>query len=454
VETDDTRELPPCCPAKGQGLPISLLLVLLLLPVQAVVARDDGSVGLFQAYQLAEQHDAIIAAARAQRDAGREKLPQGRALLLPSLSLDSSYYQNSSQTTSTDQYNSSGYGISLSQPLFRRENVVAYRQSRLQVANALDGYTLAVQNLLLRTSSAYFDVLIARESLAAAQAKVRATQRSLDQARRRYEVGKAIVTEIDEARARHDLARAEQISANNTLNIKRETLYKIIGPLSRPLATVRQDLPRLKLVPDSLSAWEALARSHSVTIRIARNNLQLAIDEIQRVQAGHYPSLDLVAGVQNSTTSGLNSGDYDTTSTQVGLRFQLPLYAGGGTDSRVREARANKEKSVQELRDAEEQGLLETRQAYMSVTSGLLRAQALEQALRSSESSLNATQKGFQVGKRTLLDVLNAQQQLFETQRDLASAKYGYLNNIMQLKVAAGVVTVADLQAIDRLIHQ
>jgi len=454
VKAGDTKEQVMCCPGKRPGLPFALLFILLILPLKVVVAEDDWTVGLFQAYQLAEQHDAIIAAARAQRDAGREKLPQGRALLLPSLSLDSSYYENRSQTTSTDQYNSSGYGISLSQPLYRRENLAAYRQSKLQVDIALDGYTLAVQNLLLRTSSAYFDVLIARESQAAAQAKVRATQRSLDQAKRRYEVGKAIVTEIDEARARYDLARAEQISADNTLNIKRETLYKIIGPVSRPLAPVRQDLPRLRLDPDSLSAWEALARRHSLAIRIARNNLQLAIAEIDRVQAGHYPTLDLVAGYHNSASDGLNSGDYDTTSTQVGLQFQLPLYAGGATDSRVREARANKEKSVQALRDAQEQGLLETRQAYMSVTSGLLRAQALEQALRSSESSLKATQKGFQVGKRTLLDVLNAQQQLFETQRDLASAKYGYLNSIMQLKVAAGVVTVADLQAIDRLIHQ
>jgi outer membrane protein len=430
-----------------------MFILLLVLPVQVSLAQDDASLSLFEAYQLADRHDAVIAAARAQRDAGREKLPQGRALLLPSISLDGSYSQNNKQITTPDEYNSSGYGVSLSQPLYRRQNFATYRQSRLQAANALATYTLAEHLLLLRTSTAYFDVLIAQESLSAAQAKTRATQRSLEQAKRRYEVGKAIVTEIDEARARYDLARAEQISASNDLNIKKEAMFKIIGPTQRRIATVSQGIPRVELRPATLSAWEELAKANSVAVRIARNNLQLAIEEVVRVRGGHYPTLDLIASYRTDSTAGLATGDYDTTNTQVGVQFQLPLYAGGGTDSRVREALANKEKSVQELRDAEEQSLLETRQAYMSVTSGLLRVQALEQALRSSESSLNATQKGFQVGKRTLLDVLNAQQQLFATQRDLASARYSYLNSVMQLKAAAGVVSVEDLQKIDRLIN-
>jgi outer membrane protein len=454
VKAGDTEVQAMCSPNTKHGLLLPLFALLLSLPVQAGLARDGATLSLFDAYQLAERHDAIIASARAQRDAGLEKLPQGRAQLLPSLTLDGSYFQNSSHITSTDEYNSTGYALSLSQPLYRRQNFAAYRQSKLQVANALDSYTLAEHNLLLRISSAYFDVLIAQESLAAAQAKTRATQRSLEQAKRRYEVGKAIVTEIDEARARYDLARAEQIAASNELNIKKETMYKITGPFKQPLGPVRQGIPRVELSPVTLAGWEGLAREKSVAIRIARNNLQLAIEEIDRVRGGHYPTLDLIASYGSDTTSGLSSGDYDTATTQLGLRFQLPLYAGGGTNSKVREALANKEKSVQDLRDAEEQSLLETRQAYMSVTSGLLRVQALEQALHSSESSLNATQKGFQVGKRTLLDVLNAQQQLFETQRDLASAKYGYLNSIMQLRVAAGVVTVDDLQRIDGLIHQ
>ena len=443
------------------GRPKLFQLLLLVLVIASGVGSDSSkaanpqqSLTLMNAYEMAQGHDAKIAAARAERDAGREKLPQGRALLMPSVTLDGSYYQNSRQITATDDYNSTGYGVSLSQPLYRRQNLAAYRQSRLQVANALDAYTLAEHSLLLRTATAYFDVLIAQESLSAAEAKTRSTQRSLEQATRRYEVGRAIITEIDEARARYDLARAEQISATNDLNIKKEALYKVIGPTNRPLAPVKKGIPLVDLKPDNLAAWEELAKANSVSLRIARNNLELAIQEVSRNRGEHYPTLDLIAGYHMDNTVGLSTGDADTTTTQVGVRFQLPLYAGGGTNSRVREALANKEKSVQELRDAEEQSLLETRQAYMSVTSGLLRVQALEQALRSSESSLDATQKGFQVGKRTLLDVLNAQQQLFETQRDLASAKYSYLNSVMQLKAAAGVVTVDDLQQIARLISQ
>lgn len=417
-------------------------------------AQEPVTLGLYEVYRLAEGHDAVIAAARAERDAGRESLDQGRAQLLPSLTLEGSYYDNNTRITTSDAYNSSGYGLSLSQPLYRRQNLAIYRQSKLQAANALDRFTLAQQQLMLRVSSAYFNVLIAKESLSAAQVKSRAMQRSLERAKRRFEVGRAIVTEIDEARARYDLARAELISATNDLNIQKESMYKIIGPVQRPFASTSQGVPAVVLSPVTLTAWEALAKDNSVSVRIARNNLELAKQELDRVRGEHFPTVDLIASYRNDGTTGVASGDSETMESRVGLKFQFPLYQGGAVSSRVREAVANRERSQQELRDAMEQSLLETRQAYLSVTSGRLRVEALEQALRSSKSSLAATRKGFEVGKRTLLDVLNAQQQLYETQRDLAGARYGYLNSIMQLKVAAGVITVDDIQQIDRLIGQ
>jgi len=432
----------------------------------ALGVEDPRPLPLLEAYQLAQDHDAQLAAARAELDAGREILPQGRAGLLPTITLDADYSRNdqdvsyntlTSSLTSTAQnqaFTSHGVSVSLRQPLFRMQNLATYRQAKAQVGVAEQTFALAEQTLILRVAQAYFDMLIAEESLAAARAQTAAALQSLVEARRKFEVGTVTVTDVDEAQARHDLSRAEEIAVVNDLEVSRQAMRKIIGQTPTRLAAARGDLPLTPLEPDDMDQWEDAATTHSPTIRIAQKTLKAAQEALAHDRGEYYPSVDLVASYSDNATDGddLVGEGSDTTTAVIGIQFQMPLYSGGNRSSMVREAIANVTKAKEDLREAREQVALDTRQAYLTVTSGRLQVQAFRQALISSESSLKTTQRGFEVGIRTSLDVLNAQQQRFEAQRDLANAKYSYLNNLLKLQAAVGVLSGTDVEDINRLL--
>jgi len=428
-------------------------------------AEDTVSLSLLDSYRLAQQHDAQIAAARAGRDAGREKLPQGRAGLLPILSLDADYSRNdqdvsynklTSALSSTDQnqqYNSSSYRISLAQPLYRLQNLAVYRQAKARVSIADDNYIIAEQDLILRVANTYFNVLIAEESLVAARAQTTATTRSLVEARRKFEVGTVTVTDVDEAQAGHDLARANEIVARNDLEVTKQNLKKIIGEMPTYLAAAN-NLTLAPIEPGDMQQWEQTALRYSPVIRVALNVLSVAQQEVARNRGERHPSVDLVASYGDSSSDGddLVGEGSDTTMAAIGIQLQIPLYTGGERSSKIREAVANQARTQQDLRETREQVALDTRQAYLTVTSGRLQVQAFQQAVISGESALKTTQRGYEVGIRTSLDVLNSQQQLFENRRNLASAKYNYLNSLLKLKAAVGVLSLSDVEDINRLL--
>lgn len=416
---------------------------------------------LLESYQLAQQHDAQIASARASRDAGREKLPQGRAGLLPSINLDANYastdqdvnYNTPSSVNTNQQFDSNSYGVSLVQPLFRLQNLAVYRQAQAQVNITEDNFIIAEQNLILRVADTYFNVLIAEESLTAARAQTAATSRSLVEARRKFEVGTVTITDADEAQAGYDLARANEIVALNDLEVAKQKLKKIIGQMPTHLAAAR-DLPLVPLQPEDMRQWEKIAIDHSPVIRVALEELKVAQQEVARNRGERYPSVDLVASYTDSSSDGDNlvGGGNDTSATAIGIQLKMPLYSGGERSSKVRAAVANQMKAQEDLRESREQVALDTRQAYLTVSSGRLQVQAFHQAVKSSESSLKTTQRGYQVGIRTSLDVLNSQQRLFETRRDLANAKYNYLNSLLKLKAAVGMLSHSDVVDINRLL--
>ena len=419
---------------------------------------------LMGVYRDALAYDAQFAAARAALDAGREKLPQGRAGLLPNIGLASSTIWNESDTnfrgpiaSRNSEYNTNGWTVSLTQPLFRWQNWVAYNQSELAVAQAEAEFMLARQELIVRTVVAYFDVLLAQDLLATAQAQKVAIAEQLESAKRNFEVGTATITDSHEAQSRFDLTTAQEIAAQNDLDVKRQVLRSIIGKEPDGLKTVKSGVRLAGPQPADINKWVEMAESSAATVQISQARYEIALREVDRQRAGHYPTLDLVAGRGRSSTTnttvtgaGVGSGvGSDTHSTTVGLQLNLPIFSGGATMSRDREAVALKERAVADLDNARRTAALNARQGYLGVTAGLAQIRAFEAALTSSQSALESNKLGYEVGVRINIDVLNAQSQLYETRQKLAKSRMDTLIALLRLKAASGSLGDEDVAAIN-----
>ena len=417
---------------------------------------------LLQVYRDAAAFDAQYAAARAQRDAGLEKLPQGRAGLLPTLGLSSNTTWNDAEFTARSsgakrsvEYNSNGWNVSLSQPLFRWQNWVGYKQSELAVAAAELQFVLAGQDLILRVTQAYFDVLLAQETLATAQAQKVAIAEQLESAKRNFEVGTATITDTHEAQARYDLAVAAEIAADNDLAVKRQTLRTLTGKEPEVLKGLKPAVQIGRPQPDDIGQWVASAEGGNLGVQLAQTNYEVASREIERQRAGHFPTLDLVAshgqsGTAYSTTTGSGS---DSKVSTIGLQLAVPLFAGGSISSKEREAAALNEKARADLDNARRSASLGARQAYLGVNAGLAQVKALEAGVASSQLAVESNKLGYEVGVRINIDVLNAHSQLFDTRQKLAKARLDTLIAQLKLKSAAGTLSEADLAEINGLLQ-
>jgi outer membrane protein len=358
--------------------------------------------------------------------------------------------------TTNTQYNNNGWTVSLSQPLFRWQNWVAYTQSELAVAQAEIQFNLARQELIVRAAQAYFDVLLAQDTLATAQAQKVAIAEQLESAKRNFEVGTATITDTHEAQARYDLTSAQEIAADNDLTVKRQVLRAVIGKEPEGLKNLRPGVQLVRPQPDDIGKWVEMAESASASVQIYQTLYEIATREIEKQRAGHYPTLDLVAtrgrsSATNSTTLGL--GGSDSNSSTIGLQLSIPIFAGGATASKDREAVALKEKAGADLENARRTAALNARQAYLGVSSGLAQVKAYEAALTSSQSALDSNKLGYEVGVRINIDVLNAQSQLFDTRQKLAKARLDTLAALLKLKAAAGSLGEDDVAAINALLQ-
>lgn len=436
-----------------------LLMVLLGAGNASLVQAAD----LLQVYRDAQNFDAVYAAARATRDAGLEKLPQGRAGLLPVINLLSQTQWNDNEVKTratppvrTDrEFNSHYWNVSLTQPLFRWQNWVGYKQAELNVAIAEAQFVLASQDLMVRTTRAYFDVLLAQETLATAQAQKVAIAEQLESAKRNFEVGTATITDTHEAQARYDLAVATEIAAENDLAVKRQVLRTLTGKEPEALKGLRPSVQINRPQPDDIGQWVTSAESGNLAVQIAQTSFEVADREIEKQRAGHFPTLDLVAnrrkdGVTDSVTTGVGS---DTKTSYVGLQLALPIFAGGSVMSREREAVALKEKARADLDNARRQATLGARQAYLGVNAGLAQVKALEAGVASSQLAVESNKLGYEVGVRINIDVLNAQSQLYDTKQKLAKARLDTLLAQLNLKSATGNLTEDDLAAINALLE-
>ncbi len=431
--------------------------------LSAGLAEFSYGADLMAVYRDAIAYDAQYASARASLEAGREKLPQGRAGLLPTIGLTNAYTTwNDGDTkaratgaTTASQYNSNGWTVTLSQPLFRWQNWVAYTQSELLVAKSEAQFSLARQDLIVRAAQAYFDVLLALDTLATAQAQKVAIAEQLESAKRNFEVGTATITDTHEAQARYDLTSAQEIAADNDLSGKRQALRAVIGKEPEGLKNLRPGVQLVRPQPDDINKWVEMAESASASVQIYQALYEIATREVEKQRAGHYPTLDLVAtrgrsSATNSTTLGFGS---DSNASTIGVQLSIPIFAGGAVVSKDREAVALKDKAGADLENARRTAALNARQAYLGVNSGLAQVKAYEAALTSSQSALDSNKLGYEVGVRINIDVLNAQGQLFDTRQKLAKARLDTLAALLKLKAAAGSLSEDDVAAINALLE-
>jgi len=434
------------------------LLVALLWADKSAKATD-----LLEIFRAAQANDPVFAAARAAQQAGQEKLPQGRSLLLPSISLNANSTFNDQNIQykgafpfpgGNIRYNSHGYGLNLTQPLFRQQNWVGYTEAELQVAQAEAQFRIAEQDLILRVAQAYFDVLIAQDSVQLAETQKAAISEQLEQAKRNFEVGSATITDTHEAQARYDLTSAQEIAAQSNLEIKKRALQQLIDAMPKDLRHLGKQFRLETPQPADMEKWVEEAQSNSLQVAIAQAGAEIAEKEVARNRGGHYPTLDLVANYSNNQSNGSNFGvGNDATAKSIGVQLNMPLFQGGIVNSRWREAEANRERARQTLEDTRRSIALQTRQAYLGVVNGIAQVRALQQALVSSQSVLEASKLGQEVGVRTNLDVLNAQQQLYATRRDLYQAEYSYLVSRLRLKAAAGSLGEEDLSLVNQALY-
>jgi len=424
-----------------------------------LVSTSAFSADLLQVYREALINDAQYASARATVEAGREKAPQGLSGLLPTVGATASTTWNQNKYSLNDgpqiskDYNSNAYNVNLTQPLFRWQNFVQYGQGKLQVAQAEAVFAQASEDLILRVAQAYFDVLYAVENLKAVQANKEAIAQQLEQAKKNFEVGTATITDTHEAQSRYDLAASQEIAALSELDVKRYALRVIVGKDSGELHRLKPQAELKPPQPASLDKWVEAAATGSFTVQAQQAAAEIAAKEVERIRAGHYPTLDAVAnyGRNNAPTSYTGNDTLETNVRNVGLQLTIPLFQGGYVNSKTREAVANRVAAEAALDSARRIAAQSTQQAFLGVVNGLAQIRALEAALVSSQSALESNKLGYEVGVRINIDVLNAEQQVYVTKRDLAKARFDTLLAQLRLKAAVGTLGEADLERINPL---
>jgi outer membrane protein len=424
----------------------------------AAAAANAGAVDLIGVYRDAQVSDPVYQSNRAIYQATIEKLPQARAGYLPLLSGTASWFRNDIdfQIAPDQTYNTKTYAVSLSQPIFRLQNWIAIGQAKYQVMQAEANLANSVQDLGLRVAQAYFDVLLAQDNVALSETQKTAIDQQLAQAKRNFEVGTATIVDTLEAQARYDQSVAKEIFDKADLETKRRALQVLLGKLPAYLAPLRDPLELAPPEPNDVETWVRTSEDSSFTIASAKANFDFFSDEVARQRAGHLPNLDLSGNytyADNPSNAAPGIVGPVTKGTSVGVVLSIPLYSGGLIQSRVREALANRTKAEQDLENSRRTVAQNVRVNFLNVTAGIALVRALEQALTSTKSQLDSTILGRDVGVRTSVDVLNAQQSVFQARRDLQQARYNYLLSTLRLKAATGTLNDADIEAVNRTLQ-
>jgi len=336
----------------------------------------------------------------------------------------------------------------LTQPVYHHDYWVGLRQADATVAQAEADYGVAKQDLMIRLASGYFDLLAAQDNLDFARAEKEATARQLEQAKQRFEVGLIAITDVHEAQAQYDLTVAQEISADNLLANAREALQEITGQYEETPQLLQDDIPLLSPEPADIEQWVAKATEQNLSLKSAQFASSVASEEVNRQRSGHFPTLDVVASKNYSDSNSAFGSERE--SEQISLQLNVPLFAGGAVSSRTRQAAYRAEAAKQTLLQTRRGVVRQARNAYLGVIAEISRVKALNQAVISSAKANEATQAGFEVGTRTIVDVLLSQRELFRAKRDYARSRYDYILNTLRLKQAAGSLTHSDIAAVNK----
>lgn len=430
------------------------------LSVALLCAGSVQAADLLGIYQDARQSDAKYGAARYQVEAGREKLPQGRAGLLPTINLNgASTYNNLDAKLPNEReygYNTNSYTLQLSQPLFRWQNWVAYKQGELQVGVAEAQLTAAELDLMVRSTQAYFDLLNAQDVLTVQSQLKKASREQLDLSKKSFEVGTVTITDVNDAQSKYDIVSAQEIAAQNDVNVKREALRVLIAKEPPQLARLRDGVMLEPPMPADVEQWALSAQKNNLDVQVGQLNAEIAAREVERTRAAHMPTIDAVGSYGRNHGAGSTSSqsEFEYRNWQIGVQATLPIFAGGGTQSKVRESQALSAKSQQDLEAAKRNAAQLARSAFLSVTSGVAQVRGYEAAVVSSRSALESNKLGYQVGVKINKDVLDAQSQLADTAQKLAKSRYDTIMAQVKLKQAVGSLSLKDLEEINALLER
>jgi len=414
-----------------------------------LLARPGGAADLFSVYQEAVTTNPQLAAAAANLRAVRESRPQAIAGLLPSIGADGTLQRrrlkelNPSENAvySTDKLAS----INLTQPLFRYDRWIQLQQSDSVIAGAEADFAAAQQDLMVTIAERYFQVLDAQDNLEFAKAEKSSIGRQLDQATQRFEVGLIAITDVKAAQARFDLSVSLEIQATSKLVEAKDSLREVAGKFYDELASLKEDLALERPEPDSADAWIERAAQQNLRVLAAQAASESARQEMRIQRAGHLPTLDINASAGYLDTNFGGIAPIERQDSEIGLQLNVPLYEGGAINSRTREARSRFEQATELLQQEVRAAELATRNAYRGILTDIAQVKALGQSLESTEVAVEAEEAGFEVGTRTIVDVLNSQREYYLARLNYARARYLYVVDQLRLKRAAGILTVDDL---------
>lgn len=434
---------------------VAMLLVSLVAPAYAL--------NLTEAYQAALAQDASLQAMRSATDAGHEAVPQARAQLLPTI--NASFSRNNNELLSRSpnflgQETETSYGypsrndtLSLRQPIFRWYQWSLYRQAQTQVDEVDASLSGELQNLAVRVSNAYFEILLAEDQLGLIRKQLAVYRAHVDAAQKTYAAGAGIRTDVDEAQSRLDMSLAQELEALQNVEFTRQKLRVIINqPVDQLAALNTSAMPLRRPDPDQLEAWIERAQRASPEVKMQTARLESARLEIEKARAGHLPTLDAVAQWTRSSSENSLSVNSSYEQHSVGLQLTIPIFSGGGVSSSMRQAVANKERAEHNLEATQRDLGVRVHKEFRSVTEGIVRIKALEQAVNSSEQVLLSSQKSFQAGSRTRLDVLNAEARRAVALQDLSQARYLFLLSQLRLRALVGEANLETIQTLNQVL--
>ena len=429
---------------------VRISILFLLLSAMPVSADD-----LMSVYQMVVSSNPQLKAAEAGHLAAQTSTDKSRALLLPTANFNanaSNNSQESSRTTTKGDFNNKDYRLSISQPIFHYDALILRKQANINIQEADATLAATHQDLILKAAERYFELLSSHSNLQFSQSEKTAIAKQLEQAKKRFDVGLIAITDVHEAQSAYDLAISSEITAINQLASAGEALSEVTGSTHQQLAKLNSDLPLHKPTPENMADWVDIATRQNLQLQALKLKTKISQEEIRLQRAGHYPTLDIVASHNFSDRGGFFGSE--TTTDSIELQLNVPLYQGGLITAQTREAAHLYSQAQYNLEQQRRTILRKTRDAYRGVINGISQVKALKQATVSSESALETTQAGFEVGTRTIVDVLLAQRTLFGSQRDYDQARHEYIVNMLRLKLSAGTLSPEDLKYFNQWLNQ